>query len=165
MSNITKDQIKAYKTLINKLKIDKETELSMLERYKVNSCKFLSRSDAIWLIKELSKRVNEPKKNIGKGQRGSQMHLTDLQAERIILLQKLLGYHDAGFQSFIHRQVGKLKSVSMLMNYEASKVIVGMERVFAGKNRQLFLSLNKMSNAELKSFIKNIKGVSNADAK
>mgnify|MGYP001155424868 CR=1 FL=1 len=164
MSNITKDQIKAYKTLINKLKIDKETELSMLERYKVNSCKFLSRSDAIWLIKELSKRVNEPKKNIGKGQRGSQMHLTDLQAERIILLQQLLGYHDAGLQSFIHRQVGKLKSVSMLMNYEASKVIVGMEKVFAGKNRELFLRLNKMSNAELKSFIKNIKGVSNADA-
>ena len=159
---ITKKQIIAIKTLSDKLGLTDAEEDEML--YGNSSVSNLSKRQASALIGELSKRCeNNPPKHkprtgyTGKGSKGQQMHLTQPQAERIGLMKTLLGWSDAGIQSFIHRQIKKLKGVDMLMSFEASKVIVGMGRVYADKNKDLFLTINKMTNTELLGLINKAK--------
>jgi hypothetical protein len=67
---------------------------------------------------------------------------------------------------FIERQTGAKRAVQMLTNEQASKVIVGMQRVLASKmagkfllndvrKHEIYAGINNMSNAELKEAIKN----------
>jgi hypothetical protein len=151
----TTAQIKALKTLFRKNDLNAEDEDRILAGYGVKSCTKLTIKSASSLITKLSEGLKKPdKKYTGKGTRGQQMHVTQLQAERIDLLQQLNGWGNQGLYKFIARQTGKNKPVQMLMNFEAVKVIVGMERVYAGKNRRLFLLVNKMTNAGIKALIK-----------
>lgn len=155
----TKKQVSAFKTLISKLGIDEETEDRMIASYGVDSCKKLNVYQISELIKKLSSECpnNPPKKKTaatGKGERGKMNHLTQAQADRIMILQKLLGWHPAGLGSFIHRQTQKLKGVEMLMNFEAKDVIVGMQRVYSDGNKNKYLELNAMSNSQLEQLFK-----------
>jgi hypothetical protein len=108
---------------------------SILAGFGVESCTALGSFQATGLISKLSKLVpavkKSPKKYYGTGERGEQHHLTQLQAERIEVLEKMLNWERSSTVTFIIKQVGAVKCVSMLMNYEAVKVITGMQRVLA----------------------------------
>ena len=118
----------------------------------------LTKQEAAELITKLSamtgfkQQKKQTSKYQGHGRRGSQIHLSDIQAERIAILEDKLGWNEARTAGFITRQTGKAAAVRMLMNYEAVKVIVGMTRILAGGNRALFLGLNKSGNNELRVF-------------
>ncbi len=57
--------------------------------------------------------------------------LTQQQAQKIGALERELGWqnHPARLRGFIERQIGTRKAVEWLRNYEAQKVILGLERV------------------------------------
>ena len=74
----------------------------------------------------------ESGKYYGTGERGRQHNLTQLQAERIVLMERLLSWQRSTTVAFVIRQLGAIKGISMLMNYEAVKVITGMQKIFAG---------------------------------
>ncbi len=162
-------QIKAIHTLKSKLHLDEETYKTNLSRYGVKSSTDdnFSRDMATDLIKSMSKIINTNSKtspdsstglpSYGTGRRGYQKHLTQLQAARIEILEELLGWKgDSGEENhkrllgFIFKQTGKQTAIQMLMNYEAGKVIVGMQRILAGSDKDLYSAINKMSNTELK---------------
>ncbi len=105
------------------------------------------------------------KKYYGTGERGYQHHLTPMQAERISILENLLQWNESEDRSqksedsnkrllgFIFKQTGKQKAVQMLMNYEAGKVIVGMQRILAIGDQAKYNALNKMPNKQLKNLL------------
>lgn len=175
---ITKRQIKALQTASRKIFSSVEERRDWLENnYGVRSFTNLSIDKADELIKKLTRIQTHTSKNgggspppapslnrpIGKGKPGSQRHLTLGQAERIRLLGELLRWDFNGLISFIKRQINKnketviLKSVEMLMNYEAVKVIIGMEKIACVKYGFEYEVLNKMQNSELRDLIDNIK--------
>lgn len=133
---ISKRQIKAIRTLKHKLGLADDTYKSMLLGYGHESCTEFSNGEAGDLIRKLSDLLpkdswRESGKSYGTGDRGGQRHLTQLQAERIDFLQNLLGWERSSTVAFVIRQLGAIKGVAMLMNYEAVKVITGMQRVLA----------------------------------
>src|ERR1035437_8076532 len=135
-TRISKGQIKAIQTLKHKLGLADDTYKSMLGGYGHESCTEFSNGEAGDLIRKLSSLLpmdnwRESGKSYGTGERGGQRHLTQLQAERIDMLEKLLGWQRSSTVAFVIRQLGAIKGVAMLMNYEAVKVIIGMQRVLA----------------------------------
>jgi len=160
---ITKNQIRAVRTLASRVFPSDDDYRSMLGTIGVESTRQLSFEQAKGIIAQLSKRVgtnpchserseeSHPKKYYGTGKRGSQRHLTASQAERIGILADALGWDDARLHGFLKKQLNKNTAVQMLMNFEAVKVIVGLERILADGNRKYYLQLNKMNNQQLKS--------------
>lgn len=135
-ARISKGQIKAIQTLKHKLGLADDTYKSMLAGFGHESCTEFSNGEAGDLIRKLSALLpkdnwRESGKSYGTGARGGQRHLTQLQAERIDLLEKLLGWQRSSTVAFVIRQLGAIKGVAMLMNYEAVKVVTGMQRVLA----------------------------------
>jgi hypothetical protein len=185
---VTKAQVKTIHTLVSRLRVDDDTYRGMLSGYGVESCKDLMKWQAGELITALSNLGKQQgikpapvKKVYGTGERGKNKHLTDDQAIRIVILARLLGWmpnqdintplhpsQEGNYNrltGFIRRQVGELKAVQMVTNEQASKVIVGMQRVLASKmagkfllndvrKHEIYAGINNMSNAELKEAIK-----------
>jgi hypothetical protein len=162
---ITKNQIKAVRTLASRVFPTDDDYRAMLYTMNVTSTKDLTFHQAQELIADLSKIANsnsvipersyrestKGKKYYGTGTRGQQRHLTALQAERIGILSDALGWDDARLRGFLKRQLDKNTAVQMLMNYEAGKVIVGLQRIFTDGNREYYLKINKLNNEQLKS--------------
>ena len=169
---VTKRQIKALQTASGKIfSSDTERRDWLEENYGVRSFKDLDAVKAGELIKKLDKRKPGTHTNTskgggcpssapsyaGKGKRGQQKHLTEAQAERIRLMEYLLGWDKNRTCGFIYKQINRnkvvnvFKSVEMLMNYEAVKVIVGMEKIGCGKLGLDYETLNKMTNADLRN--------------
>lgn len=67
------------------------------------------------------------------GQRGEAGHLTQAQADEIARLEYELGWQDNPdrLAGFIERQTGQKKTVPMLRNRDASKVIMGLRKINA----------------------------------
>lgn len=173
---VTAGQIKKIHTvksiLMKKGIMSEDDHRSALAGYGVESSKDLSYFQAHNYMESLEKLIPETerlthkngtagtqsrptrrKRYEGKGERGRQRHLTPLQAERIRILEDLLGWNSVSVQRFIYKQIGKLKGVEMLMNYEAGKVIVGMQRVLAFNTKVEYGKLNNCINGRLKEFV------------
>jgi len=86
------------------------------------------------------------------GNRGSRRRITPAQADRIDILQELLGWSDKGLLSFIQRQTSKNQAVDWLTGVQAGKVIVGMQRVLSGGDQALYKAINDMTNSQLKEY-------------
>jgi len=159
MKFITPGQIKAIKTLVGKLALTEAEEDAMLSSYGVDSCTKLVRSDASSLINELIKKFEShlkhrtPSRNNAGHARDQQRYVTDLQIERTNMLVELNGWSAEGLTKFINRQTGKLKAIQMLTKWEASKLIIGLTRVYAGENHYIYNIINNMSNTQLRAFV------------
>lgn len=162
---VTKRQIAAIHTLKAKLGINDDTYQSILLAYGVDSSSKLSFTEAGEMISNFSARLNgknptplPKKKYYGKGKRGQEKNLTQMQAERILILEKLLEWNDYSTFSFLKRQTGKNTGVQMLTNTEASNVIVGMQRTLAGKIggvvQEVYTYINSLSNNQLRDYKK-----------
>lgn len=86
------------------------------------------------------------------GKRGSQRFLTPGQEERIDILKGLLGWTGAGVLGFVSKQTKQNKAVRWLMNYEASKVVLGMQKVLANGDTDEFKYINKLTNKQLRKY-------------
>jgi len=102
---------------------------------------------------DLLKGKRQTAKYYGAGSRGSQINLTVFQAERIELLESLLGWDEKRLLGFIERQLGKKKAVQWLMNYEATKVITGLQKLWSENDDELYKSINDMGAKELRKFV------------
>lgn len=175
---ISKGQISALQIMAAKIFADKAERVEWLKRnYSQESFTGLNMFEAHKIITDWSKGLNisigSPKsggrpsaapsskvKFVGKGVRGEQKRLTEPQAERIGLLAGLLKWTPATIGKFIYNQINRnsgykiYKTAEMLMNYEAVKVIVGMEKVASSNLGVEFLELNRMGNSELKELLK-----------
>jgi hypothetical protein len=160
---ITKNQIKAVRTLASRIFPSDDDYRSMLATMNVTSTKDLSFAQAKILIgklAEIAKKKNchsrmplsgIQKKYYGTGKCGQQRHLTAAQAERIEILVEALSWNDARLRGFLKRQLNKNTAIQMLMNYEAVKVIVGLEKILSDGNREYYLKINKLNNEQLKA--------------
>lgn len=155
----TKNQVTAIHTLKSKLGLSEEVYISILASYNVKSSKDLLFHEAGELITNLSARLNGKrptpitKKYYGKGKRDKDnpdvTNLTQLQAERILILEKKLGWSNKDTYKFIHRQTGKNAAVPMLTISDAGIVIVGMQKVLSGKIGFDYADINIKTNTQL----------------
>lgn len=77
---------------------------------------------------------------------------SDAQVKRMELLAGLLGWTDENrLTGFIARQTGKHKTKMMVTGGEASKIIIGLQRIIADGNLKIYDIVNKASNMELGS--------------
>lgn len=163
----TKKQITVIKALSSKIYDDDKDYRFALSGYGVDSCKKLSITQASDFISKLSlhnsSKTQQPAVLTptagtavykGTGKRGRQRHLTAAQAERISILEKLLGWDKNRTIGFIKKQTNKNKSVEMLMNYEAGKVIVGMQMILVNSDKEKYKTINAVSNKVLNSIEK-----------
>lgn len=161
---ITVDQIKTIHILKSKLKISHSEYESILSGYKVETSKDL----LLWQASELIRNLSDKVSKMGfayvkaKGKRGRERHLTPEQLSRIEVLQKLLGWDSLQLTGFLERQVKRLTDVSMIMNFEATKVIIGMQRVLSDKissktkqnKNEIYSSINDLTITGLKALLK-----------
>lgn len=156
----TKNQLTAIHTIKSKLGLSEELYVSILASYHVKSSKDLSFHEAGELISNLSVRLNGKrpipitKKYYGKGKRDvdnpSVENLTQLQAERILVLEKKLGWSNKDTINFIRRQTGKNAAVPMLTVSDAGVVIVGMQKVLSSKIGLEYADINSKTNTQLR---------------
>jgi len=153
---ISKNQIKTLHTLKAKLGIDDDNYRTILTAYGVKSSIDLRFTQAGELISLLSARLNGKRNNLppryyGKGERDSlnNKNLTPLQAKRISILEKILGWDEKHTLNFIFQQTGQNSAVQMLTIANAGKVIVGMAKALSWSLRIDYKTLNKMTNEEL----------------
>jgi len=164
------DQVRAIRTLASKIFADdNEYHDSLEQNFGVRSCKSLTIAQASSFVKNLSSHLSgtglsssgsvHPRasgtfnKYTGRGVKGRQKHLTAYQAERIELLEKLLGWKSENTTVFVSRQVKLLKGVEMLMNWEAVKVIVGMQKILSSNLKTEYAVINAARNSELKNYL------------
>jgi len=94
-----------------------------------------------------------PSKYRGTGKQGYNLHITQPRADRIGILEDLLGWNEKRTQGFIFKQTGFNKSVEMLTSHEGSKVIIGMTRFYANGNHDTYLRITRLTNIELQNLI------------
>lgn len=162
----SKGQVKAIRTLASKIfRDDDEYHDALMSNYGVKSSKDLRYYEASEFINKLSRLAGSTPTSAGgntspsagapsyygKGKKGRQRNLTPAQAERIEILKNILGWNEQSVLNFIHRQTRRLKGVQMLMNWEAVKVIVGMQRILSKNAGIEYSEINSASNKELKN--------------
>ena len=79
--------------------------------------------------------------------------ITAAQAGKISGLEYLLGWetNPARLAGFITRQTGKDKAVEWLSVSQAQKVIIGLQRILAGKDKALYHFLNTLEAGEMEA--------------
>lgn len=108
--------------------------------YKVTSTKELTIAQADEAIQALRDMIGDNKARI-----------TYPQSQKIYALQALLAMPKEHLWNFMLRQLGGRRSVSMLTKQEASKVIVGLQRIFCAGDQKLYNKLNQASARYLRS--------------
>lgn len=166
MAQINKKQIIALRTAASKVFSDDEFREFLAFNFDgVLSTKDLDSEQASVAITLLSNqigytgrdathRVSTNKRAYGIGKKGRAAgRITQAQAEKINGLCELLGWEIDGKEilRFVERQTGSMKSVSWLLNYQASKVIVGMQKVIAAGDKALYDFLNNLTSADMKN--------------
>lgn len=160
MSQITNKQIIALRTAAAKVfRDDEEYHMWLAQNFDgICSTKDLSSADARQAITLLRKTLNYSasgrfsKVYTGQGKKGSAASmLTPDQAAKIGALCGLLGWHEnrGRLFGFIERQTGKKCDVQMLLNYEAQKLIIGMQKLIAGSDSELYRFLNTLKADDL----------------
>lgn len=162
---LSRGKVIAISILAKDVFSDDETFRIALAGYGVSSKKDLTERQGSRLIAQLHQVKGDSKFKGGKrkpaqqnggqgsyaghGKRGSQARITFEQGERIGILKNILGWTDNGMYKFVKRQIKRDTGVEMLRNYEASKVIVGMQIVLASNILTDSKVINKMSNTDL----------------
>lgn len=70
-------------------------------------------------------------------------HVSYGQKQKMKALAALLGWNRKRLWGFIRKQTGQSKSEDMLLKKEATKVIIGLQRIIAGGDGELFNLLNR----------------------
>jgi len=144
---ITKKQIRALRAAAGKVFDDDEDYHDWLANcfLGIVSTKDLSAREASQAIGLLRKSIGYEGNVYGSGRRGDATgFITHMQALKIRHLIAELGWGNAGKLKFIKRQTGRTCDIRMLRNYEATKVIVGLQRVLAGGDNDVYKRLNEM---------------------
>lgn len=150
MSKITKPQIKAIhaaKRGVFSSDEDYRGWLSANFNGKMSSLK-LTRNEAGEAIKILGMTTGHSKPYTGKGEQNGVRYLSQGQAQKIGALQAVLGWDAERLIGFIKRQTCKLTAVEMLMGWEAKKVIIGLQRVIAMGDKEVYNYLNKLKSGD-----------------
>ncbi len=154
---ISSNQSRAIHTLKAKLGISEDNYRAILSAYKKESSKDLTSTEAGEIISNFSNRLNGKKNNLppryyGKGERNGKAknsNLSQLQAKRIDILEKILGWDSVRTLDFIKKQTGNNSAVQMLTMDNAGKVIVGMEKILSWNKRVEYGEINKLSNDQI----------------
>jgi hypothetical protein len=133
----TPAQIRAIHALARKRGFDEITYRGILAQFGAAHSTDLSRDQAMTLIKFLRGKPESaiyPASNYsGSGARGTRIsdHLTQRQADEIARLEEKLGMTDnpKRLYGLIRHVLGKQCSPSMLMKFEASKLIIVMRKM------------------------------------
>lgn len=147
MKYINNRQIKALRTAASKVFASDDDYRDFLASNfdGITSTKDLSQDEASKAIDILCKMTGfrHPVKSSGEKGRPAG-HLTEKQLRKIYALQEFGGWSRHSLTGFIKRQTGKFCPVEMLLNHEAQKVIIGMQRVISKGDSDEFKRLNKM---------------------
>ncbi len=160
MRDITKQQIKKIRTMASIIWGDDDLYHDWLfESFKVASTKdlnFSEASEAIRILSHDNKLFNHNPPFEKKGKKYT--WISRAQAERIAILEVILGWNDASTRltGFIRRQIGDDVAVMDMSSKEARKVIIGMQRIVAPKSED-FKCINNASNDDLYDTYINIK--------
>lgn len=145
---ITPGRIKTLFTLGNKIingiglyfDIDQFKEEFLYANYGVSSTKQLTVAQADDAIKRMQDVLGDDKNRISFGQK-----------QKIEALQALLGMNQKSLWTFIRKQTGFNRSVTMLDKRQACMVIVGLQRIYAESNNELYQRLNRAGARYLRS--------------
>lgn len=107
-------------------------------KYEVGSTKDLTIGEADEAIAQLQAMLRDGEKRISLGQE-----------RKIEALRQLLGWSKKGLWGFIKRQTGYSKSVRMLTGNEPSTIIVGLQRIYADGNKELYNLINTSASSYL----------------
>lgn len=111
------------------------------DNYGVDSPTLMSKSEAADCI-DVLRALEQGKPVKPRSRRG--IWLTKWQRDKIVSLLDLLGWIDERqAYGFIKKQTGRNKSIDMLTRGEATKVIVGLQRVYSRGDRELYKVLNE----------------------
>lgn len=133
-----KKQIKAIRTLASRhFYNDDDYHDWLFEQFKKRSTKELNSYEASEAIQLLSFRKPPLRRDGGRYYRGmgragdGGVFITQAQADKIGALENAFGWSGDPFRliGFIKKQTGKIKTVEMLSRSEASKVIIGLEKL------------------------------------
>lgn len=152
---ISKDQIKALRTAASKLWGQCDCSEAWTCQYHnwlaenfdgIASTKDLTQTQATLGISFLRKQINyQPKRSTytGQGKRGRAAgRITPEQAQKIGALAQQLDWDDSAVRNFINRQTGQTMAVEWLREYQATKVIIGMQKILAHGDKQTYQELN-----------------------
>ena len=76
--------------------------------------------------------------------------ITQSEASKIAALEIVLGWDEKRTRGFIFRQLSKHAAVAMLTAHDANSVVIGMQRVAANGNDDLYRFLNTLKSEDLK---------------
>lgn len=109
-------------------------------RYGVNSpteMRSYEASDCIDILKHMEQGKPLPPRD------RSRIWATIPQVNKIRALAAMEEISDEALQSFIKRQTGRNKGIWMLSRSEAGKVIIGLQKVFSGDDKEMYALLNE----------------------
>lgn len=129
---------------------DEDAYRNFLEsRYGVRSCTQMSKaecSDCIDMLKHIESGRPVPARN------RDGLWASDAQRAKMRALFKLMGWvQEHQVLGFIERQTRRKKSFEMLTKGDASKVIVGLQRIIADGDSTMYKFLNSADAAEIKA--------------
>jgi hypothetical protein len=140
---VTKEQLKFIHILRRKkFQADQDYRNFLVDNFDVESTKQLSVSEADECIKLLKGEETPERKYFGAGNKGSQRFLTQKQADRIEALETLLEWDTDQTRGLIERNTKAKKSVDMLFGYEASQLIIAMQKILAEGDEEVYKELN-----------------------
>lgn len=133
-SKITAKQIRAVHAMARARRLDEAAYRDVLAQYGAQHSTDLTKDQAADLIKSLRGGAPQPapsaSRYTGAGSRGTRIsdHLTQEQADEIARQEERLGMsgNPKRLYGLIHHVLGKTCSPSMLMKFEASKLIMVM---------------------------------------
>lgn len=106
---------------------------------------FYQADEAIQALAKATGYETKRRRYSGSGKKGKAADwLTPKQANKIGILAALLDWEPKRVRGFLKRQTGRLCDVQMLRNYEAQKVITGMQKVIAGGDQDFYRILNSI---------------------
>lgn len=118
------------------------------KRYGVRSCTEISKYEAIDCIDVLEHLV---KGKLLPPQRRRFPFLSHAQYNKLQALVDFMEWNEERINGFIQRQTGKQKTIDMLTGREATKVIVGMQKIYAAGDRSIYNRLNRAEANDIKA--------------
>lgn len=113
--------------------------LFLMDRYAVDSPTKMTRAecnDCIDVLKNIEQGKPIPPRN------RSGLWASIDQVNKLRALQAMYGWDEAQLHGFIQRQTSKLKSIWMLTKGEATKTIIGLQKIIAKGNQENYNNLN-----------------------
>ena len=131
MRRVTKNQVAAIHAIKAAHDWDDRAYRGILSSYGVTTSLNLLYNQADNFIKQFGTKKAKPQTGlyVGKGRGGKNDHLTQGQADEITRLQKKLDMDFHRLTGMIYRILKKVTPPEMLMNYQASRVIMVLQKM------------------------------------